>query len=226
MTDDALIDALRCTARLIDFALERALRPDLNVPMLVVLRIVARADEVLSMTEVAHGLGCSITNARHLVTRLAVRGYLEIVAYQHAPHRRDVRVTQRGREKLANANVELGMLARKIGQVLQSADTERLAADLERLRDAVRSTSKDRGQPRRIVGLLDPNPWLDGYVVREMKTKERLYGVDRERWEELTFRQRQAQQEAHYYGGTMEEVLARWDLLAKRQVSDGNADSP
>jgi DNA-binding MarR family transcriptional regulator len=215
MTDNALIDALRCTARLIDYTLERALAPELNVPRLIVLRTVARADEPLSFAEVARALGCSKSTASHLATRLAVLGLLEVVAYAHAPHRRDVKITALGRQVLENANIKLGQIARRIGNALAAGDGERLAADLERLREAVRPSEKPRGDEKRIVGLLEPNPWLDSYVVRAMRKKEMVYGIEKERWEELTPRERSAQQEAFYYGGTMEEILAGKDLLIK-----------
>jgi DNA-binding MarR family transcriptional regulator len=227
-----LIDALLCTAHLIDVTLERYLKPELNVPLLIALRTVERSAEPLSIADVADALGCSRTNATHLVTRLAVRDFLEVLSYANDPNRRDVRITPAGRDALERGNARLAASAAAISASLAATDAERFVADLERFRNAVRPPPAARGDAQRVLGKVDPSPWVDGYRERDGRRQKKvmMYGVEKDVWDRLTLEQRQAQQEADLHGRTMEDVLEeRANPLAyimKRLLSAGSGDSP
>jgi DNA-binding MarR family transcriptional regulator len=115
---------------------ERMLRQGLSMGHLHAMSVLERHGE-MTMSGLAETLDMSLSNATGLVDRMEERGLIE--RYRVPGDRRVVmvRITERGRETLAEADLLRDDMLHSILATLESAQLERLACAIEDVRRAV-----------------------------------------------------------------------------------------
>lgn len=209
-TDDEIVDRLRSTSRLIDASLVGELRGRVvSLAQLIVLRTLARSKENEGCSSIARKLGCTRQNIEQIVVRLLRKGWVDVLTYERRPWQRDVKITDAGREALANANVWTSRVAASTAAALTPEDEATLRALLEKLARSVMDVMESPGEVRRVEGRTDPNPFLDGYVTREVVGRMKR-AAEEERWSGMSRIQRAAYQHSEMWGEPPEKILRDW----------------
>ena len=227
------LDTIGRTSRLIDRAHDRELRATgVTRTQVVFLRTITRLGTPIRFSALAEELGCSQPNVANVVHRMVARGWLQMVTYENEPWRREVVVTDAGREILAKANEKLEQLTEPLATKLAAPEAAAVADVLDNVGKATAPPPPPGpGEVKPVSDVIvTPQPWLDGYPKVSLKPRKMRYGIDEERWNTLTARERMAQQDAFLYGTTMEDILLQWDdpvewLRRKAAPRDGPGEN-